>query len=52
MDSKIGTVIFAILVIFLLKIGMEKSMNQSKQNESTTKTHRRSFVVPKVSSLR
>lgn len=37
MDSKIGTVIFAILAIFLLKIGMERSIsykNKAKDQQA------------------
>lgn len=39
MDSKIGTVIFTILAIFLIKIGMERSISyknkpQDKQSQS------------------
>lgn len=47
MDSKVTTIVFTILGIFLLKIGMEKSMNLNNKKETAREERR--FATPKVS---
>lgn len=46
MDTKVTTIVFAILGIFLLKIGMEKSMNLTNTKETVKN---RKLTSPKVS---
>lgn len=49
MDYKIGTVIFAILAIFLLKIGMEKSISYKNKAEDQ-QAQSRKFTLPSTTA--